>query len=575
MSTRLVRRCIRRPRLGRLSGVPRRPSRRRTSARTVEVSLEPGAVVNGLRPRSTAAGANDSMQAPSVCSVEGATARCAAPRSPSALAAGNAAVDVVHRAGHLPRPDGGRAASLPADGPRVLAPPQGESAHDRHRAPSCGPPRCTAHGQPVVLDPAAAADRILEALATWGELEAPVRPDDEPLPSLGMTTLGERTWIEVHGAATERTPLLVVPLGSCEQHGPHLPLDTDTRIAVALADRLAAAGPPAVVAPPLAYGASGEHAGFTGTLSIGQAALELRARRARPVGRRLRRAVLVNGHGGNVDALERGRGAATASRRPAGAGVVSRGSDGDAHAGRTRDVAAARSGSGRRPPRSGRGRQPRPLAALMPALRGGGRRRRWRPTVSSATRPEPARGRGPPVARPARATSSPRRRRWRAVVVSRYVLDSVASAARRREGPHRRFAAVAVPPVGQGCRRAVRLLDDGSVTPPGSGTDRSLARRRRHPPPTQRRGRTAGGRHRRDPARQDPSGSSSPALAPSSAVIVVDDASSMPLRVCRCNRAPPAPSTAGPRRRATPGWPPSRPRSWPSSMPTAAPSRAG
>src|SRR4051795_6277086 len=67
---------------------------------------------------------------------------------------------------------------------------------------------------------------------------------------------------------------LVVGLGAHEQHGPHLPLDTDTVIASALVAGLAAARP-VRVAPPLPYGASGEHAGFEGTLSIGQDALRL------------------------------------------------------------------------------------------------------------------------------------------------------------------------------------------------------------------------------------------------------------------------------------------------------------
>ena len=70
--------------------------------------------------------------------------------------------------------------------------------------------------------------------------------------------LGERTWTEV-----ERTTVLV-PVGSLEQHGPHLPLDTDARIAAAVARR--AADPSTLIAPPLAYGASGEHEGFAGTL---------------------------------------------------------------------------------------------------------------------------------------------------------------------------------------------------------------------------------------------------------------------------------------------------------------------
>ena len=69
--------------------------------------------------------------------------------------------------------------------------------------------------------------------------------------------------------------VLILPLGSCEQHGPHLPLDTDTRIAVALAHGIAAARTDAVVAPAVAFGSSGEHEGFAGTLSVGTEALRL------------------------------------------------------------------------------------------------------------------------------------------------------------------------------------------------------------------------------------------------------------------------------------------------------------
>ena len=79
--------------------------------------------------------------------------------------------------------------------------------------------------------------------------------------------LVDRSWPEV------RRPVVLVPLGSTEQHGPHLPLDTDTTVAsvvaAELAVRLAADGTDAVVAPAIAYGASGEHQCFPGTVSIG------------------------------------------------------------------------------------------------------------------------------------------------------------------------------------------------------------------------------------------------------------------------------------------------------------------
>jgi mycofactocin precursor peptide peptidase len=102
---------------------------------------------------------------------------------------------------------------------------------------------------------------------------------------------------------------LIVPVGSTEQHGPHLPLDTDTRIATTvsrvLADKLAAQDEPKwLVAPAIGYGASGEHEEFSGTVSIGTAALRLLlVEFGRSASRWVSRLVFVNGHGGNVEAL--------------------------------------------------------------------------------------------------------------------------------------------------------------------------------------------------------------------------------------------------------------------------------
>lgn len=98
---------------------------------------------------------------------------------------------------------------------------------------------------------------------------------------------------------------LLIPTGSTEQHGPHLPFDTDTIIASEVAHRAAERLlDPVIVAPSLAYGASGEHQGFPGTMSIGTDALQVVileiARSARSWARRL---VVINAHGGNVPAL--------------------------------------------------------------------------------------------------------------------------------------------------------------------------------------------------------------------------------------------------------------------------------
>src|SRR6478736_2828422 len=80
----------------------------------------------------------------------------------------------------------------------------------------------------------------------------------------------------------------------------HQDVDHDGR---ALAAR-AAAGTNLLVAPPIAYGASGEHEGFPGTVSIGHEALRLLlVELGRSAARWAGRVLFVNGHGGNVPTL--------------------------------------------------------------------------------------------------------------------------------------------------------------------------------------------------------------------------------------------------------------------------------
>ncbi len=179
--------------------------------------------------------------------------------------------------------------------------------------------------------------------------------------------LGALTTIECDGDVTT----VLIPVGSCEQHGPHLPLDTDTRVAVAVAfDAASRMGPSVVVAPAVAYGASGEHAGFAGTLSIGSEALEVvlveLVRSAGDID-----VVFVNGHGGNVVAVGR------AVERLVGEGRrvrwwAPRLGGGDAHAGRTEtSLMLAIAPDLVRIDRAQRGNVT-PLAELLPALRAGG-----------------------------------------------------------------------------------------------------------------------------------------------------------------------------------------------------------
>jgi creatinine amidohydrolase len=167
--------------------------------------------------------------------------------------------------------------------------------------------------------------------------------------------------------------ILAVPLGATEQHGPHLPLSTDTDLARELCRRLAAARDDIVVAPPVAYGASGEHQGFPGTLSIGTAALELLiVELVRSATESFDHVLLVSSHGGNAEAVRNAERTLLAESRDVL--VFTPRWDGDPHAGRPETAMMLATTPDRvRADRLMPG-DTRPFTEIWPELRAGGLR---------------------------------------------------------------------------------------------------------------------------------------------------------------------------------------------------------
>jgi creatinine amidohydrolase/Fe(II)-dependent formamide hydrolase-like protein len=117
---------------------------------------------------------------------------------------------------------------------------------------------------------------------------------------------GQLSWPEAE-AYLKTVDVALLPVGAIEQHGPHLPLDTDAFDANYLAQQVAAAcsDPKPVVLPLIPYGVSYHHDDFKGTISINndtmsQLIYEIGMSAAR---NGIKKLLIINGHGGNSPSL--------------------------------------------------------------------------------------------------------------------------------------------------------------------------------------------------------------------------------------------------------------------------------
>lgn len=129
----------------------------------------------------------------------------------------------------------------------------------------------------------------------------------EAAPSKSPYLLEELTWPEAQ-ARFKEVDVALLPVGSIEQHGPHLPLDTDSFDANYLARQVAAAcsDPKPIVLPLIPYGVSYHHSDFSGTTSIRPDSL---SQLVYDIGMSvahhgITKLVIINGHGGNIPALQ-------------------------------------------------------------------------------------------------------------------------------------------------------------------------------------------------------------------------------------------------------------------------------
>jgi len=112
--------------------------------------------------------------------------------------------------------------------------------------------------------------------------------------------LSEMTWEDVR-EAVEDDQVIILPVGSTEQHGQHLPLDTDAFLCLSVGVEAAQRSGRAIVAPPVVFGYSPHHLSFPGTITVDPHTLiKLLVEVTLSLANHgFKKVLILNGHGGN------------------------------------------------------------------------------------------------------------------------------------------------------------------------------------------------------------------------------------------------------------------------------------
>lgn len=124
---------------------------------------------------------------------------------------------------------------------------------------------------------------------------------------LNKYLLSDYTTYELQDFVNKKDPIIIIPIGALEQHGPHLPLDTDMDLVEKVAGHLARNCLQEVLVTPTVWmGFSHHHLDFCGTISIRQKTMAYIITDIVDslLKHNINKIILLNGHGGNISILK-------------------------------------------------------------------------------------------------------------------------------------------------------------------------------------------------------------------------------------------------------------------------------